>query len=243
MAKQIGGLLVALALSIAPMAVAQTGEPGANEKGKGWSAADSAVLAVQLKRYGEEANSPLALVLAAQLAGTLDGDAIAVTKASEGGTTEPDSPAASKSESRSSLDGTALLARAAELSQGDAAVAALVAREQSGERSRSIRGQRYAATIAIASGGRTHRDRVLGGRTDTYKLRFGRGASSAMISGDGDTDLDCYVYDREGNLVARDTDYTDDCVLTWHAAYTGDFTIKIENRGIVYNEYFMALSH
>ena len=57
------------------------------------------------------------------------------------------------------------------------------------------------------------------------------------VSGDGDTDLDLYVYDENGNCIASDTDYTDDCYVRFAPRWTGLFRIKIVNRGGVYNKY------
>lgn len=61
--------------------------------------------------------------------------------------------------------------------------------------------------------------------------------AEVAVSGDGDTDLDLYVYDENGNLIASDTDYTDDCYVRFSPRWTGLFRIKIVNRGGVYNNY------
>jgi len=61
--------------------------------------------------------------------------------------------------------------------------------------------------------------------------------AEVAVSGDGDTDLDLYVYDENGNLITSDTDYTDDCYVRFYPAWTGLFRIKIVNRGSVYNNY------
>ena len=60
-----------------------------------------------------------------------------------------------------------------------------------------------------------------------------------LVSGDGDTDLDLYVYDENGNLITSDTDYTDDCYVRFCPKWTGPFRIKIVNRGGVYNNYII----
>lgn len=70
--------------------------------------------------------------------------------------------------------------------------------------------------------------RVSANSTDTYVLAF-RGGEVAEIAifGDGDTDLDLYVYDQNGNLIVRDTDYTDDCYVCWVPAWTGNSLLRI----------------
>jgi hypothetical protein len=48
---------------------------------------------------------------------------------------------------------------------------------------------------------------------------------------------DLYVYDENGNQVAADDDLTDECFVSWVPRWTGVFTIRIVNRGSVYNRY------
>ena len=80
--------------------------------------------------------------------------------------------------------------------------------------------------------------RVNARAADVYTISF-RGGESARITvaGDGDTDLDLYVYDEFGNLVASDDDSTDYCVVGWTPRFTGPFTVRVVNRGGVYNQY------
>ena len=71
-----------------------------------------------------------------------------------------------------------------------------------------------------------------------YDQKFWADAmAEVVVSGDGDTDLDLYVYDENGNLITSDTDYTDDCYVRFYPRWTGRFRIKIVNRGGVYNDY------
>lgn len=82
---------------------------------------------------------------------------------------------------------------------------------------------------------------VNGYATDTFKpIVFQAGQEATVtVYGDGDTDLDLYVYDSNGNLVAKDEDRTDTCVASWVPKWTGAFTIVVKNRGSVYNRYTM----
>lgn len=77
--------------------------------------------------------------------------------------------------------------------------------------------------------------------TDTYVIAFKAGLSAEIfVSGDGDTDLDLYVYDENGRLIESDTDYSDDCYVRWIPAWTGNYVVKIFNPGRVYNKYIMV---
>lgn len=79
---------------------------------------------------------------------------------------------------------------------------------------------------------------VYGGCYNDFTVSFVKGyLAEVLVSGDGDTDLDLYVYDSNGNLIVADTDYTDDCYVNWVPAWTGRYTIRVVNRGPVYNNY------
>ena len=94
------------------------------------------------------------------------------------------------------------------------------------------------AQRGAVNGPSRHYDAVNGNSTDTYQISFiANVLAEILVSGDGDTDLDLYVYDSNGNLIASDTDYTDDCYVCWVPAWTGRFIVKIVNRGPVYNNY------
>lgn len=81
---------------------------------------------------------------------------------------------------------------------------------------------------------------VLANSTDTYCVTF-KGGEEAMVivSGDGDTDLDLYIYDEYGNLIDYDNDDMDTMVCTWIPRWTGKYTIEIRNLGDVRNYYTM----
>jgi len=65
----------------------------------------------------------------------------------------------------------------------------------------------------------------------------GKERATVRVSGDGSSDLDCFVYDGGGNLVEKDSGPLDECSLVWVPAWTGKFTIKIRNLGDAPNEY------
>jgi hypothetical protein len=96
--------------------------------------------------------------------------------------------------------------------------------------------------LAGAVGGPKYgRYRVGAHSSRTFTVSFYGGETGRVaVSGDGDTDLDLYVYDALGNLIAADEDETDDCVVSWVPRWTGSFTIKVVNRGDVYNDFVIA---
>ncbi len=63
--------------------------------------------------------------------------------------------------------------------------------------------------------------------------------AEVLVLGDGDTDLDLFIYDENGRLEGSDTDRTDKCIVRWVPARTGRFTIKVENLGTVFNEFLL----
>ena len=60
-----------------------------------------------------------------------------------------------------------------------------------------------------------------------WRFRAGRTAEVAVI-GDGD-DVDVYVYDEYGNLVAKDDDSSTACYVSWVPRWTGKFRVEVRN--------------
>ena len=89
---------------------------------------------------------------------------------------------------------------------------------------------------AVAEAGDTTEDIIYANSTETYTMYCRAGVeSSVLVIGDGDTDLDLYIYDENGNLIDSDTDLTDVCLCEWTPRRSATFTIKIRNWGNVYN--------
>ncbi len=57
------------------------------------------------------------------------------------------------------------------------------------------------------------------------------------VVGDGDTDLDLYIYGTNGKLVAYDSDLGDECVSVVFPRWMGRFFFQVDNLGPVYNEF------
>ena len=102
-----------------------------------------------------------------------------------------------------------------------------------------IRDSEITATMkGRVHGADVHVDRVLARDADIYREVYrAKEPAEVAVVGDGDTDLDLYIYDEYGNLVCDDTGYTDRAYCSWTPRWEGAFEIEIRNLGDVYNEY------
>ncbi len=177
-------------------------------------------LASQLAEYGEANQMPEALVAAALIVHNNPTREDAVQK------TNTSSPITEEKESSNTpLDAEALLMAAAELPGGESM--AELASEKISERAKGD-----------VNGAGSWVTQVLANDYDLYEFTFrGRELARIIINGDDDTDLDLYVYDEYGTLVASSTSYGDREAVSFTPAYTSTYTVKVKNLGSVYNEY------
>ena len=190
---------------------AKAADGAANHKG------EAAALSVQLARYGDKNKDALAMIMAARLqteAGFRD------TKLDkEGKPTE----SAKKATDNSTK---ALLERAKQYA-GDRKDVLAMADDvaQSSSRGR-VEGPFRGQTV------------VRGGVTDVIKVTLEGGDQAVIaISGDGDSDLDLYVLDENGNQVCRSVSNGDDEICRFTPKWTGKFTVKVKNNGKTDNKY------
>lgn len=216
----IAGLMGASALTLAhaqDKKAANRGKSVSAEKSESASAVESIRTADLLARYGYANKDALALITAAKImkqAGSSESKAARVGGKPGDAKNKPDELAADT-----------ILARARELAAGRTDLIALA--DDVGKS--GTRG---------AENGPGSKRTVVGTRSvDSYRVSF-RGGEPArvLVSGDGDSDLDLYVYDDNGNRICQDTDATDTMVCAWTPRYTGAFTIRVRNLGIA-NEY------
>ena len=80
--------------------------------------------------------------------------------------------------------------------------------------------------------------RVFGGDRNVHTLWVGANDNYVIVDGDGDTDLDCWLYGPNGLRVSSDTDATDYCILP--APGVGRHHVAIRNLGNVYNDYVVT---
>jgi hypothetical protein len=77
-------------------------------------------------------------------------------------------------------------------------------------------------------------------RYHTYRMSAGERVR-IELSGDGDTDLDMYVYSSDGVLIDKQEGSSDDEASLIRAYRPGTITVKIVNRGDVYNRYSLTV--
>lgn len=84
------------------------------------------------------------------------------------------------------------------------------------------------------------RFRLFGNKYMLHNVFLNRGYAQILLSGDGDTDLDLYLYDSSG-MIGKSESYGDDEVLNVTVYNPGQFTVKVVNRGNVYNDYALGV--
>lgn len=211
-------------------ASAQEDRSGTNtgdKTGKVSQAAQTAArleLAYSIAKYGREHKDPDAMLLAAKLLKENPVDKMSIPKTTEGGTDDEGNKKAPADQSVA-----AYLADAKKFAKGDRT---LLARINDVEKM-GVRG--------VVGGAQRTIEQVKAGGSDLYKMNFKGGEQGiVLISGDGSTDLDLYIYDEKGNLVGSDTAGADDCAVRFYPKWTGTFQVRVKNLGKVYNRYAMV---
>lgn len=221
--------IIALGALMVSCKPAQTEEKEAAPAEKSQAIAAMRV-AYDLAKYGYEVESASALVEAANILAGVPTEALEA-EAQQGEEVENET---AKGEA-ADLTICAILATAKELAGNDKVILESIARVEA-KLAAVAEGTRGAVGGAKYGSGR-----VYSHSTTYYDVQFyGNSFAECAVVGDGDTDLDLYVYDENGNLICSDSDYTDQCYVSWVPAWTGYFRIKVVNRGGVYNNFVIA---
>lgn len=93
--------------------------------------------------------------------------------------------------------------------------------------------------------GRSYVDaRVEAYSSNTYTIRLERGQWVEIWGhGDGDTDLDLFVYEPGGRQVAADEGYDDSMSVGFEARRSGTYRIQVKNLGDVWNAFNLTVEH
>lgn len=206
-------------------AMAQTIEEKPEVIGETSESLAAVKLANQILRYGYENQSPLALLDALQIFSENPTQVLNATK--QGDTVDETSDEGKKAAVH--FDYETVLADAKKFADGDPTLLALI---------NTVDAEAKGASRGNINGPSRDYSSVNGRSYVDYTANFvAKELAEVLVSGDGDTDLDLYVYDSNGNLIASDTDYSDDCYVRWVPAWTGRYTIRIVNRGPVFNRF------
>jgi hypothetical protein len=174
------------------------------------SAVEALAAAQAMVRYGDANKDPLALIAAAKVMKEVGSRDLGAQRA--GG----QAGEAKNKPDTATVD--AILARAKSLAGSRQDLVAM-ADDVAKSGSRGAEGGPRSGTTVVRRGA-----------TDVFNVTF-RGGEPArvFISGDGDTDLDLYVYDENGGLICRDEGPSDDALCRWTPRWTGNFQIRVRN--------------
>ncbi len=211
------------------------------EKGKEGSAASVALMAQagQLVRYARDNESPLAMLTAVQMMRRVHlqeaSDRLEKKEPvpmKEGEKVPEDKKAET---AKPALDTQQLLAEAKGWAAGDEHVLALLEAESQKPETQA------GGTLGSATGAIKHIDRVSGRRYQDWVVTFrGGDLAQVLVFGDGDTDLDLYIYDEYGHEIVKDVSRSDRCLVQWTPKWTGKFRVRIANLGYVHNNYLLV---
>ncbi len=186
------------------------------------------MLANKNAQLGYENENPIYLMTAAQLMIDFPGGEVELESAEEPGIEEIEP----KGTPEIDLDPLKLLEDAKLYAQGDSPTLEMI---------EDIKEQAKVAEPRGAVGGPYYLLRSVNRKsTNEYIVGFrANELAEVAISGDGDTDLDLFVFDTNGNLIASDNNYSDQCYVSWVPRFTGEYIIVVKNYGPVYNDFYL----
>jgi hypothetical protein len=222
----VGGILAAAVVS-GPVWAAEKKASGPNRapakaSSPGSEAVAQVALAEELARYGREKKDPLALLAAARIKQAVGDNPTERKKETKGGTGEATKTATD------STSVAALVDQAKALAGGRPDIVALADEVAKSDTRGRVSGPGSTTTVVRRVG------------TDVFSNVVFRGGETAMvmISGDGDSDLDLYVFDERGNLICQADSRTDAEICRWTPRWTGPFRIEVRNLGVA-NQYVL----
>jgi hypothetical protein len=189
-------------------------------------------MASDMAQYGIAKKQPMLLVSAAQILIENPVGNLKVEKEEQSKDADAKPNAAdktTKSAQTVAFTSKDLLAKAQEMAKGDATVLAAI------QKTEASKAPEVAFGGAISGSVHTTR-RVDGYSRYSFTCTYVGGRLAEMyLKGDGDSDLDYYLYDSYGNLVDSDEDSTDSAIFRWYPNSTMTYRVVVRNRGGTYN--------
>jgi hypothetical protein len=184
-------------------------------------------LAAKISTLGYDKKDPLLLVTAAKI--VADYPARPVKTEKQEPSVNPGKVEDKKDKGSPQLNVATLLKDAKDLAKGNQTILTLISDVEK-TTSTTSRGRVYGPAYVTR--------KVYGNSTYTdYVLFEGGKLAEVAVVGDGDTDLDLYVYDENGNFITSDTRSGDVCYVSWTPKWQGSFKVVVKNHGSVYNNY------
>lgn len=98
------------------------------------------------------------------------------------------------------------------------------------------------AALVLCAAASASADPVGGEKTDRDLLRPDQGVRYTVVlrakettivnvNGDGNGDIDCAIYDENGNMITSDYSGRDGCSMSVTPAWTGEFFVRLINNG------------
>jgi hypothetical protein len=224
----IAGTLAFAAPALAQDTSGTNAGPGAADAVGAVTALEAAMNLADFGRANEDPTILIGAARAIQMIGQTEAEA----ESSESG--EIDDPAKAVAEAADTDKAEAeaagdlvgdLLAEATLLARGDETLLAQIAMVEAGDTKGSTQGAGYYNSVQLQAGSYYS-------ITDTF---YGGEYAEVGIMGDGDTDVDLFIYDENGNLICQSTSWNDREVCGFRPAWTGPFRIVMENYGSVWN--------
>jgi len=218
--------LMLVLISLALLFTAQAQEKKVESKNKPSEDLENLQLAYQLAKYGYKTYSAGALIEAAKIMSSIKTQDLKFESYKQ----DPAPKGQGTKKIKEGYDMASILSAAKKYANGDAKLLSAIGDVE--KANQTTRGR--------VGGPGEKFSYVYGYCNDYYDVRFIAGELAEIaVRGDGDTDLDLYVFDSNGNMVAKDDDYTDRCFVSWVPLWTGRFTVKIVNRGPIVNNYWL----
>lgn len=181
-------------------------------------------LADDLARYGYKTFSAEALIQAVKIRSSINTQELKYESFKQ----EPSGNDEDSKMSKEGYDLASILEAAKKYADGDPALLSAIA---------DIEKTNQATRGRVGGPGESY-NLIRGNSTDYFEISFIEGELAELaVRGDGDTDLDLFIYDSNGNLIKFDDDYTDRCYVCWVPRWTGRYTVKVVNLGPVSNYY------
>jgi hypothetical protein len=223
-------------------AAASAKQPNASDqKGKEGTAAAVSMLsqATSLVSYARENESALAMLTAVQMLERVqvqdNAQRVGTKKSGPQNEGEQVKEGKKGTTPAPTLDPQQLLAEAKPWAKDNANLTAMIDAEAAKAKTAAASG-----TLGSTRGAIAHRDAVNARAWDDYVVSFyGGEVARVAVVGDGDTDVDLYVYDESGHLIAKDDDRTAECVVQFVPRWTGPFRVRVVNNGYVYSNYIL----